>query len=92
MREELRQAVALFYDGNDAPHVTAKGEGEQAEEIIRIARENNVPLCDNPALVSVLSKIELDEEVPKELYVAVAHVIAFAYRLKVDNAPNPLAL
>ncbi|WP_028876010.1 EscU/YscU/HrcU family type III secretion system export apparatus switch protein [Teredinibacter turnerae] len=79
--EQPTKAVALFYDGESAPTITAKGSGEQAEEILRIAREAEVPLCDNGPLVELLSQLELGDSIPKELYVAVAHIIAFAYQL-----------
>lgn len=82
LRPELQQAVALFYDGEGTPQVTAKGIGDEANEIIAIAEEHGIPLCDNPALVQLLAQIELGEKVPEELYVAVAHVIAFAYQLR----------
>ena len=74
------KAVALKWDGKAAPRVTAKGEGELAEQILAIAREHNVPIQeDNEVLVSALAQIELGDEIPEMLYVAVAQVIAFAY-------------
>ncbi|VUD48129.1 Flagellar biosynthetic protein FlhB [Thalassocella blandensis] len=79
---ELKRAVALFYDGQEAPTITAKGDGLDADEIIRIAMENDVPLCDNPPLVELLSHMELGDSIPQELYVAVAHIIAFAYQMR----------
>ncbi len=75
-------AVALQYDGETAPKVTAKGAGDIAEQILAIAREHDVPLQDNPELVKLLSKIELGDQIPEALYLAVAEVIAFAYMLK----------
>ncbi len=75
-------AVALQYDGETAPKVTAKGAGDIAEQILAIAQEHDVPLQDNPELVKVLSKIELGDQIPEALYLAVAEVIAFAYMLK----------
>ena len=80
--EELSQAVALFYDGQSAPTITAMGEGATADEIIRIAKEHDVPLCDNAPLVGLLSELELGDNIPEELYIAIAHIIAFAYRIK----------
>lgn len=74
-------AVALRYDGRDAPRVTAKGEQALAQAICDIAREHDVPLYENPQLAVVLSQIELGEEIPEALYRAVAEVIAFAYLL-----------
>lgn len=85
MSEQTRTptlAVALQYDGETAPKVTAKGAGDIAEQILAIAREHDVPLQDNPELVKVLSKIELGDQIPEALYLAVAEVIAFAYMLK----------
>jgi len=72
-------AVALTYDGKKAPRITAKGRGETAEKIIELAKEHNVPLHTDVALVKVLSKISLGDEIPRELYLAIAQVIAFAY-------------
>lgn len=80
--DELKQAVALFYDGDKPPTVLAKGAGETAEEIIRIAKENGVPLCDNAPLVELLSQLSLGDEIPESLYIAVAHIIAFAYKMR----------
>ncbi len=74
-------AVALHYDGVNAPRVTAKGSGTVAEQIIELAKEHNIPLHADPALVRVLSGIPLGDEIPRELYLAVAEVIAFAYLL-----------
>ncbi len=85
MNEQTRiptLAVALQYDGKAAPKVTAKGAGDIAEQILAIAREHGVPLQDNPELVKLLSKIELGDQIPEALYLAVAEVIAFAYMLK----------
>ena len=73
------KAVSLKYDGKDAPRVTAKGEGLLAERILEIAREQGVPLHEDPDLVTLLAKLDLGEEIPRALYVAVAEVIAFAY-------------
>ena len=74
-------AVALHYDGQQAPRVTATGKGKVAEQIIEIARQHDVPLHTDPALVQVLSRVPLGTEIPRELYVAIAEVIAFAYYL-----------
>ena len=81
-------AVALHYDGKQAPRVTATGKGKIAERIIDKAREHNVPLHTDPALVQVLSRVPLGTEIPRELYVAVAEVIAFAYYLSGKKAPE----
>ena len=73
------KAIALKYDGENAPTVTATGEGAVAEEIIRIARENGVPLREDALLADLLSELELGEEIPPMLYRVIAEVIAYAY-------------
>lgn len=78
-RDKPPQAVALQYDGIGAPRVTAKGTGEVAERILALARENRIPLHEDAALATLLSHIPLDDEIPANLYLAVARVIAFAY-------------
>ncbi len=80
--KDLSRAVAIFYDGRNAPTVSATGSGDTAEEIVRIAQESGVPLCDNPALVELLSQLEPGENIPEQLYIAIAHIIAFAYKLE----------
>ena len=77
-----KKAVALFYDRESAPTLTAKGKELLAEQIIAIAKEHDIPIREEPDLVNVLSKLKLGDEVPSELYVAVAEIIAFAYMLK----------
>ena len=74
-------AIALNYDGKRAPKITAKGQGLVAEQIIETAKEHNVPLHTDVALVKVLSKMSLGDEIPRELYLAVAEIIAFIYLL-----------
>ncbi|HHI77374.1 MAG TPA: flagellar protein FhlB [Gammaproteobacteria bacterium] len=72
-------AVALRYDGQGAPRVTAKGGGLTAERILELAEAHDVPLYPNPELAAVLARVPLGEEVPEALYRAVAEVIGFAY-------------
>ena len=78
-----RQAVALRYDmdKDKAPLVLATGRGPIAEEIIRTAEENKIPLYEDTELAQLLSKLELDTEIPPELYVLVAEVLFFVYKL-----------
>ncbi|MBL1140717.1 MAG: hypothetical protein HND53_01665 [Proteobacteria bacterium] len=80
--ETPNKAVALSYDGVTAPVLSAKGMGEIADEIIAIAKEHNIPIREEPELVDMLAKLKLDQEIPRELYVAVAETIAFAYMIK----------
>lgn len=72
-------AVALKYDGKNAPKVTAKGEGFTAQQILAIAEKHNVPLQNEPELARILAQVPLGDEIPQQLYIAVAEVIAFAY-------------
>ncbi|MCG6936898.1 MAG: EscU/YscU/HrcU family type III secretion system export apparatus switch protein [Gammaproteobacteria bacterium] len=76
-----RIAVALEYDGETAPKVTAKGVNDIADKIIEIATEHGIPLQQNDGLVEILSQMKLGDEIPEKLYRAVAEVIAFAYIL-----------
>ena len=80
-KRELRRAVALKYNGEAAPVIVAKGSSEIALEIIQLAQENDIPLCDNPALVDLLSRLELGDEIPKDLYTSIAYILAFAYEM-----------
>lgn len=77
--EHITEAIALHYDGELAPSVTAKGVGSVAQEIYRIAKENDIPLHEDAELASLLSRLDIGEEIPRNLYIAVAEVIAFAY-------------
>lgn len=79
--EPPQTAVALLYDGDSAPRVTAKGRGELAERILALADAHDVPIQQDAELTLLLAQIDLGDEVPRELYVAVAQVIAFAYQL-----------
>ncbi|MFA5983363.1 MAG: EscU/YscU/HrcU family type III secretion system export apparatus switch protein [Methylococcaceae bacterium] len=74
-------AVALKYDGKNAPKIIAKGEGATAEKIVDIAEQHGIPLQARPQLAAILAQIPLGDEIPHELYLAVAEVIAFAYFL-----------
>jgi flagellar biosynthesis protein len=77
------RATALRYDpdSDGAPRVVATGAGEIARRILEIAREAGVPVREDPALAEALSRLELDQEIPSELYKAVAEVLVWAYNL-----------
>jgi len=74
-------AVALHYDRTGAPRVVAKGKGTLGEKIIEVAKANNIPIEENEVLAGALSNVELGEEIPAELYKAVAEVLIFVLRL-----------
>ncbi|WP_438467238.1 EscU/YscU/HrcU family type III secretion system export apparatus switch protein [Marinomonas sp. PE14-40] len=77
-----KKAVALHYDYQGAPKVSAKGSGLIAERIMQVAEENGIVIHKSPELVEVLSSLELGDEIPEALYLAVAEIIAFAHSLK----------
>lgn len=78
---EPKKAVALSYDGRNAPKIVATGEGLIAEEIIALAKANGVYIHQDPHLSHFLQLLELGEEIPKELYLLIAELIAFVYML-----------
>jgi flagellar biosynthesis protein len=80
---DRKRAVALRYEaGKDrAPKVTAKGAGQVAQRLIELARGENIPISEDPDLVSALIQLDFYEEIPPELYRAVAEILAFAYRV-----------
>jgi flagellar biosynthesis protein len=82
------QAVALHYSGRGAPRVVAKGDGLVADNIVATARAHGVPLDTDAALAGALSRVDLGREIPRELYIAVAQVLAFAWSVskKVDKS------
>jgi len=80
--ESRRQlAVALHYDKTGAPRVVAKGSGTLGAKIIEVARANDIPIEENEILAGALSKVEIGDEIPAELYKAVAEVLVFVLRL-----------
>jgi flagellar biosynthesis protein len=81
------KAVALTYDGDKAPFVSASATSELAEEILAIAREHDVPIYENQQLVETLALLEVGDEIPELLYRTIAEIIAFVYMLK-GKAPE----
>ena len=79
MRNQL--AVALHYDKSGAPRVVAKGRGGIGEKIIELAKAHDIPIEENEVLAGALSNVELGDEIPVELYKAVAEVLVFVLRL-----------
>lgn len=83
MKEKEKMAAALSYDRtiDFSPKVTAHGKGLIAEQIIKKAKENSVPILEDASLVELLSDLNINEAIPTELYEAVAEVFAFVYNL-----------
>jgi flagellar biosynthesis protein len=82
-RSRQKRAAALKYQSksDNAPKVIAKGKGKVAEKIIEIAKEHNIYIHDDPDLIEVLYQLDLNEDIPAELYVVVAELLAFVYSL-----------
>jgi flagellar biosynthesis protein len=83
-------AVALAYEAPGAPKVVAVGRGELGQRIIDTAREHGVPLETNAPLAEALSRVEVESEIPRELYMAMATVLAFILRASTKAATRPL--
>ncbi|MBP2631131.1 MAG: flhB 2 [Firmicutes bacterium] len=82
VNKQKKQAVALQYnEENVAPRVIAKGKGYVAENILNAAKKNSVPIYQNKTLTSMLMAVDIDREIPPELYTAVAEILAYVYRM-----------
>ncbi|TQR32951.1 FlhB-like flagellar biosynthesis protein [Campylobacter sp. MIT 99-7217] len=81
--KSIRKAVALGYNKElaNAPKVLATGKGEQASKLICLAKEHGVPIKEDEDLVEILSKLDLGDEIPPNMYKAVAEVFAFIYQM-----------
>ena len=89
-KEKKKKAVALQYrpEQDTAPKVTAKGAGHVAERIIELARKHGIPVKDDPDLVEVLSRLDIEAEIPPSVYVVVAELLAFAYSVNGKKRPG----
>ncbi len=84
--------MALAYSAADsAPRVVAKGRGLIADEIIARAREHGIFVHESPEMVALLMQIDLDQRIPPQLYVAVAELLAWLYRMEEAQAPPQVA-
>ncbi len=83
-------AAAIQYDPlkDAAPRVTAKGSGYVADKIIELAKEHDIPIKNDPGLVEILSRLDIDEQIPVNVYRAVAEILAFVYKLNTDPSPG----
>ncbi|MBS1130781.1 MAG: putative flagellar biosynthetic protein [Proteobacteria bacterium] len=81
--DPTREAIALAYSQTDAaPRVVAKGKGLIAEQIIARAKEHGVYVHESPELVALLTQVDLDEHIPPQLYIAIAELLAWLYRIE----------
>lgn len=81
-KENREKAVALRYREHEdrAPRVVAKGEGYIAERILETARQNGIPIYQDHDLLELLAQVDIDREIPSELYTAVAEILSWIYR------------
>ena len=89
--DEESRAVALNYDEDtdEAPRVTAKGRGELAEQIMKLAEQEGVPMYQDRDLVELLYQLDLQEQIPESLYEVIAEIFAFLYRLNQERGEAP---
>ena len=82
-----KEAIALTYEQHkhSAPAVIAKGKGLVAEQILERARKENIPIQEDPSLVELLSKLNINEQIPEDLYMAVAEDFSFIYSLEKET-------
>ena len=87
----LKKAIALAYtpQTDDAPKVVANGRGELAKQIISIAEQNNIPIKKDEDLIELLSKLEINDQIPPNLYKAIAEIFKFVYELKGKSLTHP---
>ena len=86
-KPERLKAIAIAFDPqkDSAPRVVAMGQGEVAEKILAIGKEFHIPVKEDKLLTQALSRVDLDQEIPPELYAVVAEVLAFVYRLRAEK-------
>ncbi len=87
--DTVREAIALAYQQTDAaPRVVARGKGLVAEQIIARAKENGVYVHESPELVALLTQVDIDEHIPPQLYMAIAELLAWLYRVENGSSPT----
>lgn len=87
--ESIRNAVALAYQaGTEAPKVVASGRGAVAERIIELAKENGIYVHESRELVALLMDVELDQQIPPDLYRVVAELLAWLYKIEAALPPS----
>ncbi|GAA6134350.1 EscU/YscU/HrcU family type III secretion system export apparatus switch protein [Oceaniserpentilla sp. 4NH20-0058] len=86
-KHEIEQALALFYDGEQAPIITQRRFGNAAQELIDLANEAGIPIYENPELLEQLAALSIGDNIPPELYRLVAEILAFAFYVQ-GKTPN----
>lgn len=83
---DRKKAIALSYESSmDAPRVVAKGGGLVAERMLAVAQENGIPIHEDPALMSLLSALQIEEQIPDDLYQVIAELFVFLYQMEQDK-------
>jgi flagellar biosynthesis protein len=90
MKQDKKRTVAaaIKYDPDKdaAPRLTAKGKGYVADKIIELAKRHDIPIKSDPGLVEILNRLDIDEQIPMEVYRAVAEILAFVYSLNTNRS------
>lgn len=81
-RRGPRAAIAMRYDleKDRSPRIVARGKGAIADKILEIARQNGIPVHEDPELIEALAKLDVQQEIPSELYQVMAEVLTFIYK------------
>jgi flagellar biosynthesis protein len=81
--KKTKKAVALKYSPVDdgAPKVAAKGRGYIADKILEVAKEHDIPIKEDSDLIEILYKLDIEQEIPPEIYIVVAEILAFVYKV-----------
>lgn len=82
MKAPLKEAVALEYGARKTPVISARGQEEIAQKIIEEAQRHGIYVAEDPQLLALLSRVDLDAEIPPEMYTAVAVILSWVYWLK----------
>ena len=82
MKAQLKEAIALEYGRRKTPVISAKGQDDLAQKIIEEAQRHGVYVAQDPQLLALLSRVDLDAEIPAEMYTAVAVILSWVYWLK----------
>jgi flagellar biosynthesis protein len=84
---DVDQALALFYDGGNAPVITKNRYGKAANKLVELALDAGIPIYENPQLLEQLSDLSIGDNIPPELYRLVAEILAFAFHIQ-GKAPE----
>lgn len=86
-KKKFKKVAALKYDKDkdNAPRIIAKGKGKLAEKLLKVASENDIPIQEDQDIVDILVRLNIGEEIPRELYQVIAEILSFIYQLENEN-------